>query len=260
MTADGRLVEAVREQLSLGRLVALGAPEDGAWLAERAAARVLRRAVAGAVPDARVGGLRLALAEPGTAAAPVVPPPPSGLPPGPLRIAAECAVGMTRPLPEHAAAVRAALAGAAAERVGLTVSAVDVHVVALLDEAEPGGVAAEPAAPTEPDRPALGEPSGDPVAEAVLAVPGVLGLSEALPWLPRTAMPRIVPTGGGAEGPARRLVRLQLVLDAGRRTLDVVRDARTAAAEAAAATSADPVVVSLLVTHLADEAPRPVTE
>ncbi|MEO3752835.1 nucleopolyhedrovirus P10 family protein [Streptomyces sp. B6B3] len=255
MTADERLVAAVREQLGLGRLVALGDPEDGAWLAERAAARVLRRAVAEAVGDVRVAGLRLALADPTTAAAPVVPPPPSGLPSGPLRIAAECAVGMTRPFPEHAAAVRAALVRAATERVGLTVSAVDVHVVALLDETEPAepvpGAAPAAVRPTR-DR------SADPVAEAVLAVPGVLGLSDALPGASR---PRVLggpggdPEPGGAPAPSRRLVRMQLVLDAGRRTLDVVRDARAAAAEAAAATSPDPVVVSLLVTDLTDEPP-----
>lgn len=50
--------QAVREQVGLGRLLPLGDAADGAWLAERAAAGVLRRAAA-AVRGARVTVLRV---------------------------------------------------------------------------------------------------------------------------------------------------------------------------------------------------------
>ncbi|MEO3767872.1 hypothetical protein [Streptomyces sp. B5E4] len=60
MTA-GNWQRAVREQVGLGRLLPLGAAADGTWIAERAAAGVLRRAAAG-VPGARVTGLRVELA------------------------------------------------------------------------------------------------------------------------------------------------------------------------------------------------------
>jgi hypothetical protein len=50
--------QAVREQVALGRLLPLGDAADGAWLAERAAAGVLRRAAA-AVRGARVTALRV---------------------------------------------------------------------------------------------------------------------------------------------------------------------------------------------------------
>ncbi|MGW0417238.1 nucleopolyhedrovirus P10 family protein, partial [Streptomyces collinus] len=40
MTADG-WTQGVRHQLALGRLLPLGGPRDGAWIAEGAAAAVL---------------------------------------------------------------------------------------------------------------------------------------------------------------------------------------------------------------------------
>ncbi|MER5829185.1 nucleopolyhedrovirus P10 family protein, partial [Streptomyces mirabilis] len=45
MTAD-RWTQAVRRQLGLGRLLPLGHPRDGAWIAEEAADAFLRRAAA----------------------------------------------------------------------------------------------------------------------------------------------------------------------------------------------------------------------
>ncbi|MEO3845135.1 hypothetical protein [Streptomyces sp. B22F1] len=63
MTA-GSWEQAVREQVGLGRLLPLGGAADGTWIAERAAAGVLRRAAAG-VREARVTGLRVGLADPG---------------------------------------------------------------------------------------------------------------------------------------------------------------------------------------------------
>ncbi|WP_344296169.1 hypothetical protein, partial [Streptomyces synnematoformans] len=61
MTA-GSWERAVREQVGLGRLLPLGAAADGAWIAERAAASVLRHAAA-EVRGARVTALRVGLAE-----------------------------------------------------------------------------------------------------------------------------------------------------------------------------------------------------
>ncbi|MDX2827469.1 nucleopolyhedrovirus P10 family protein, partial [Streptomyces ipomoeae] len=75
MTADA-WTKAVRRQLGLGRVLALGGPRDGAWITERAAEAVLRRAAAD-VRGARLGPLRISLAAPEhayDAYAPAVPP------------------------------------------------------------------------------------------------------------------------------------------------------------------------------------------
>ncbi|NEC25498.1 nucleopolyhedrovirus P10 family protein, partial [Streptomyces sp. SID8111] len=80
MTAE-RWTRAVREQVGLGRFLPLGGPRDGAWIAERAAASVLRSA-AGAVEGVRLDALRIGLAAPEEAGEPVVPAPASALPPG----------------------------------------------------------------------------------------------------------------------------------------------------------------------------------
>ena len=96
MTTADRLQRAVRRQTGLGRLLPLGGARDGAWIFEKAAEAVLRRA-AEPVRDARLGALRIGPAGPGGTAEPVVPPPPSALPPGPLRITAECAAAGTEP-------------------------------------------------------------------------------------------------------------------------------------------------------------------
>ncbi|MCZ9339987.1 nucleopolyhedrovirus P10 family protein, partial [Streptomyces sp. TRM76130] len=112
--------------LGLGRFLPLGTPPDGAWITERAARGVLLTAVAG-LPGARLDRLRLALADPDAAAAPAVPPPPSALPPGPLRITADLAATAAEPLPVTAARVRDTLTEAAALRLGLTVGEVDLR-------------------------------------------------------------------------------------------------------------------------------------
>jgi hypothetical protein len=66
---------AVRHQLGLGRLLPLGGPRDGAWIAEGAAGTVLRRAVDG-VAGVRLGALRIAAVDPAGGYEPAVPPPP----------------------------------------------------------------------------------------------------------------------------------------------------------------------------------------
>lgn len=136
MTADG-WTRAVRRQLGLGRLLPLGDRRDGAWITEEAALAVLRRA-ATAVPGVRLGALRVALADPDLAGEPAVPPPPGALPPGPLRVTGECGVAAdpsapdAEPLPDAAARLRSALAAAAAERLGLMVTEVDLRVTGLV--------------------------------------------------------------------------------------------------------------------------------
>ncbi|NEA20513.1 hypothetical protein G3I29_34780, partial [Streptomyces halstedii] len=104
--ADG-WTTAVRQKLGLGRLLPLGGPGDGAWIAERAAAAVLRQAAVetGAV----LGRLRIARTGEDDARTPVVPGPPSALPPGPLRIEAGFASTARHPLPATAHALRVAL-------------------------------------------------------------------------------------------------------------------------------------------------------
>ncbi|MET7489209.1 nucleopolyhedrovirus P10 family protein [Streptomyces sp. NPDC005538] len=131
MTADA-WTRAVRHQVGLGRLLPLGDRRDGAWIVERAAEAVLRDAVRH-VLGVLLGGMRIALADPEDVREPAVPPPPGALPPGPLRITAGFAAVATEPLPVAASRLRAALATAATERLGLVVAEVDLQVTALLD-------------------------------------------------------------------------------------------------------------------------------
>ncbi|MDI3423402.1 hypothetical protein [Streptomyces luteolus] len=194
-------MRAVREQLRLGRLLPLGEAADGAWIAERAAVQVLRPAGA-SVAGVRIDKLRLALAEPDAAGDPAVPAPPSALPPGPLRIAAELAVTADVPLPSTAARVRAALTAAAVERLGLVVAEVDLQVTELLDAAPPP--AAVEAPPTI--APARDE---DATTTAVRAVPGVVDV-------------RVL------RSPH---LRFELVVAAEHQVLHVARAARSAAAQ-----------------------------
>ncbi|GAX50405.1 nucleopolyhedrovirus P10 family protein [Streptomyces olivochromogenes] len=227
MTAD-RWTQAVRRQLGLGRLLPLGHPRDGAWIAEEAAAAFLRRAAAD-VPGVRLGTLRIALADPDLVHEPVVPPPPSALPPGPLRIVAEFTAGVdptapgVEPLPATAGRLRVSLAEAA-EPLGLTVTEVDLLVTELGDvSAPPTAVrhAAPPpaAVPTTPDEARA--------ATAALSVPGVIHLTDVLG---RPVHIENVP--GKDPALARRHVRVELAVAATERTVDVARAVRAAVADA----------------------------
>ncbi|MEV1052849.1 hypothetical protein [Streptomyces sp. NPDC049887] len=155
-TAEG-WTGAVRTRLGLGRLLPLGTAEDSAWLAERAAEPVLRRA-AGEVPGVVPGGIRTGLADPGAAGAPAVPPPPAALPPGPLRIEADFAAAAAVPLPELAERLRTALFAAAREHLGLTVAVVDLRVTALLDAPPEADGAPGPAGTPVVSRPTAARP------------------------------------------------------------------------------------------------------
>ncbi|ARZ70749.1 hypothetical protein SMD11_5157 [Streptomyces albireticuli] len=242
MVAD-RWTRAVRAQLGLGRLLPLGGPADGAWIAESAAAGALRRAGGAAVPGLRLGRLRLALDDPVTAARPAVPVPPSGLPPGPLRVTAEFAATAGEPLPAVAERLRSALWSAAERELGLVVGAVDLRVTALLEEVtsepeEPGEAAGAADTPEAAEAGRGADRSGrqpapsDTASRAALGVPGVARLHPVL----------------GAPPPSPpgdiRHVQIQIAVTAGHRPLDVARAVR------AAVTAAEqgPVTVSVLVT------------
>ncbi|MER7401536.1 nucleopolyhedrovirus P10 family protein [Streptomyces sp. NPDC000070] len=219
MTADG-WTQAVRHQLSLGRLLPLGDARDGAWIAERAAEAVLRRAARDA-PGVRIEALRVALADPADTGSPAVPAPPSALPPGPLRVTAEFAATASQPLPTTASLLRATLATAATQRLGLTVTEVDLRVTGLLDEeTEPPG----PPAPL-PEPPRAARAGGDDelrVAAAALEVPGVLHLTGAL------GHPVHIEELPGDAALPHRHVRLELAVREDHRARDVAREVRTA--------------------------------
>ncbi|MGW0700312.1 hypothetical protein ACWD0A_13565 [Streptomyces sp. NPDC002867] len=200
----------MRQVLGLGRLVALGGPEDGTWLAERAAASVLVKAAAKAVRGAAVTRLDVRLADPAAADEPAVPPPPSALPPGAHRLAAEVAVWSGEPLPAVTAALRSALARAAADRLGLVVTEVDLRVAALPDSPLPPAPAHVPS-PVTPS---------DPAGEAAAATAGVACLTAEL--------------GGGAVHTAADRVRVEVATAEGFRALDVGRAVRAAVSAALA--------------------------
>ncbi|MFE1459061.1 nucleopolyhedrovirus P10 family protein, partial [Streptomyces sp. NPDC058735] len=154
--------------------------------------------------------------------------PPTALPPGPLTVTARFAATASQPLPRTASLVRATLAAAATEGIGLTVTEVDLRVTDLLEQGEDERAQAAPGAghlpepsPTPPPR------DGDEarVATAALAVPGVLHLTGML------GHPvHIAEVPGEAELPHRH-VRVELAVDAGRPARDVARAVREAVAE-----------------------------
>lgn len=231
---DGR---AVRHQLGLGRLLPLGGARDGAWISERAAEAVLRRA-AEDMRGVRLDALRIALTDPDDAPGAAVPPPPSALPPGPLRVTADFAATTTEPLPATAERLRGLLATAATERLGLTVTEVDLCVTALLDEdTEPAPVRQpEPARAAEP-----GNPDGERIAAAALAVPGVAQLTGSLGGLGHAV--HIEERQGEAALPSRH-VRVEIAVRADHRAVDVAREVRERVGNALA----DHPTVAVLVT------------
>ncbi|MFJ6906417.1 nucleopolyhedrovirus P10 family protein [Streptomyces griseoluteus] len=173
MTADW--TQAVRQRLAPGRLLPLGGSRDGAWMTERAAAAVLAGAAA-EVPGAWLGTLRIGPADPREVREPVVPAPPSALWPGPLRVTADFAATAARPLPETADRLREVLT-ATADRLGLTVTEVDLRVTDLLEPpAEPPPA---PRAQRAPDAERTTDPDEATVAAAVLTVAGVTRLTAA---------------------------------------------------------------------------------
>ncbi|MEU1303351.1 nucleopolyhedrovirus P10 family protein [Streptomyces shenzhenensis] len=226
MTAEDPWTRAVRQQVGLGRLLPLGGARDGGWITEAAARAVLRRAAA-EVPGVRLGALRITLADPDEVAEPAVPPPPSALPPGPLRVAADFAATAAAPLPEAASRLRLALSTAADRRLGLTVRDVDLRVTELLDG---------PAEPTEArmPQPPLAREGTDPdeirAATAARSVPGVVRLTGGLGGRGRGV--HCDERRDGSAALPHRHVRVELAVAEGHRPRDVVRQVRTAVAAA----------------------------
>lgn len=221
MTAE-QWAHTVRHQLGLGRLLPLGGPHDGAWISQAAAEAVLRRA-AGELRGVRLDGLRIALADPDTAHDPAVPPPPSALPPGPLRVTADFATTASEPLPTRAALVRTTLAAAATELLGLALAEVDLRVTALLDE-EPDAAPVRAPAP-----PPAAEPDAEDelrAATAALMVPGVDHLTGGL----GRAAVHITELQEEGSLP-RRHARVELAVSANHRAVDVARQVRAAVTE-----------------------------
>ncbi|WP_405874292.1 nucleopolyhedrovirus P10 family protein [Streptomyces sp. NBC_00005] len=228
MTTADRWTRAVRHQLGLGRILPLGGARDGAWISERAAETVLRRA-ADHLRGVRLDVLRIALADPDDVHDPAVPPPPSALPPGPLRVTAEFEATAAEPLPTTAALLRTTLAAAATELLGLTVAEVDLRVTALLDEEPLQGEEPEPvpAGPPEPPRaPEPGDGDEGRAAGAALSVPGVTHLTGGLG--------RAVHIEERHEEGAlpHRHARVELAVDADHRAVEVAREVRAVVREA----------------------------
>ncbi|MFE5190418.1 nucleopolyhedrovirus P10 family protein [Streptomyces sp. NPDC056628] len=239
MTTADRWQRAVRQQTGLGRLLPLGGARDGAWIFERAAEAVLRRA-AEPVRGVRLGALRIAPADPDGSGEPVVPPPPSAVAPGPLRITAECAAVGAEPLPATTDRLRAALS-AASDQLGLAVTEVDLRVTALFDEdgGDEGPSPARPSEPVPPARPA--NPDEERVTAVALAVPGVTGLTGALGGPGRSV--HVETRRDGAALPHRH-VRVELAVAADHRAVEVAREVRERVGRALA----DRPTVAVLVT------------
>ncbi|WP_430479917.1 hypothetical protein ACQZM9_28335 [Streptomyces sp. P11-1] len=278
--ADG-WTAAVRQRLGLGRLLPLGGATDGVWIAETAAASVLRAEAV--VPGAVLGTLRIGLSRgaadrkdmttpeptsplsspPSSGAAPGPVPPPGALPPGPLRIEAEFRAAADRPLPGTAATLRAALVAAAAARLGLEVAEVDLRVTALLEDGASarddthGDSGASGDGEAAPD----GGPSdGDGASDDGDAPDQVMAPSAASPAAPRAEGPVAEAAAGvpGVVSLTRTLgspvltatdhIRVEVATAGDHRALDVARSVRTAVSAA----TTDGLPVSVLVTDVAE--------
>ncbi len=199
----------VRQQVGLGRFLPLGGPYDGTWIAERAASGVLRGAAERDVPEVRLDGVRIGPADPGEAAEPAVPAPPSALPPGPLRLTAEFAATAAWPLPETASRLRTALAVTATERIGLDLTEVDLRVTELLESESPASRPGTPETPGGTDtsggagRPGAADTSGsgtpgDADTPRAARTPGVADTSGAADTARGAGTPETADTPGGA--------------------------------------------------------------
>ncbi|MEU5776574.1 nucleopolyhedrovirus P10 family protein [Streptomyces venezuelae] len=239
MTAEG-WTQAVRRQLGLGRVLPLGGAADGVWVTESAVDGALRQ-MAERVPGVRLGTVRIGQAAPDEAGVPAVPPPPSALPPGPLRITAEFAAVAGEPLPAAADRLRAALYEAAVG-LGLITDEVDLKVTALLDEADEADEA--PPRRTGPPEPAPERPAADHdearAERAALAVPGVARLTGVLGRAVHFEEPP------ASHALPRRHARVELATDRGHRALDVALAVR----EAVGAALPDGPTVAVLITEV----------
>ncbi|MFD8813413.1 hypothetical protein ACFV23_18450 [Streptomyces sp. NPDC059627] len=115
-TLADRVMNAVRAEVRLGRLLPLADPDRDLRIAESAAAKVLRQA-ADTVPGARAATCRLTSAGEGTD----------------VRVTMTLAATLDRPLPERVHQVRRSVLHSAGEDLGLAVTAVDIAVVDVLE-------------------------------------------------------------------------------------------------------------------------------
>ncbi|RZB13313.1 Asp23/Gls24 family envelope stress response protein [Streptomyces sp. F001] len=117
-TLIDRVMDIVRAEVRLGRLLPLDDPVRDLFIAETAAAKVLRRA-ADMVTGARAASCRLTPADADTG----------------VHVAMTLAANLGRPLTETADRVRSQVRKAAAQSLGLTVTAIDLEVIDVLDPA-----------------------------------------------------------------------------------------------------------------------------
>jgi hypothetical protein len=264
---DG-LTRTVREQIALGRLLPLGSPQDGAWITESAAVRVMRRAAA-AVPGVRLGAVSLVAVDRGGTAPALPQAAPVGAPArAPIRIEAAFEAAPDEPLPQVADRLRLALWAAAEDGLGISVAEVDLHVTGLLDaqatdrgpqdggDPAAGRGGADRGARTAPDAEAwetddaeageaLVPDAPEEVAAAVRAVPGVLRLSSRLGGFGSGV--RVQDTDGTQGVPGRR-VQVQFEVAAGHVPLAVARRVAGAVRAAAEPGAPGPVDAAVVVT------------
>ncbi|MEU0527264.1 hypothetical protein [Streptomyces niveus] len=110
-----RVMDIVRLELRPGRPLPLGEPDEDLWIVEAAAARAFRGA-AESVPGVRAGSCRIGPRER-----------------GPVRVRLEVAAGLHLSLPDLAEEIRARVAAAARDTIGIEVESIDVLVVDLFD-------------------------------------------------------------------------------------------------------------------------------
>jgi hypothetical protein len=115
-TLIDRVMNTVRAEARLGRLLPPAGPDQGPRIAESAAAKILRRA-ADTVPGARAAGCRLVAEGEGTG----------------VRVTMTVAAALDRPLPGRIRQVRRSVIRSAGQDLGLAVTAVDITVVDVLE-------------------------------------------------------------------------------------------------------------------------------
>ncbi|MFD9285481.1 hypothetical protein ACFWD7_51305 [Streptomyces mirabilis] len=111
-----RVMNIVRAEVRLGRLLPLADPDRDLRIAESAAAKVLRQA-ADTVPGARAATCRLTPAGEGTD----------------VRVTMTLVAALDHPLPARAHQVRRSVLHSAGQDLGLAVTAVDITVVDVLE-------------------------------------------------------------------------------------------------------------------------------
>ena len=198
------------------------------------------------------GGAPAGGAAPGPTGAEVLDAAPLGaLAHGPLRIEAGFETTMDEPLPVVAERLREALWARARDAFGATVTAVDLRVTGILeDAAEAGHDAAEVPAAAGPAPCDGGLPAAVPngpaeaVAVAVRAVPGVAAITARL-----AGMGSGVRVAGPEARPGSRRVQVQIAVAPGHHPVAVAR-AVALAATAAASGAPDPVSTAVVVTDV----------